>query len=200
MRQRGVSQDNVQISQYISSAIREGMASSSPRNGFGYSDENFGNADNEDNNPEPDEQRYKPIKPYRRHAPFNKSFGSSEFDHRDEYTTRNLDDDVFRYDADDISDRDVPVDRRFYPRHDNGHSLFYDNEFLDDIEPPNVRAARDDPSFLEYESDPENVPFDHKATPVAPKRRRKGRGLPKQDSFDNKENDIENEVSADCFF
>lgn len=203
LRQRGVSQDNMQISQYISSAIREGLAASSPRNGFGYSDENFRNDDDDNNNNNhhrghddddgEDDRRYidKPIKPYRRHAPFNKSF-ESEFDNRDDYRRRHFDDDVFRYDADDVSDRDAPADRRFYPHSDN--ALFYENEFLDDIEPSHLRAAHDDPSYLEYESDPENVPFDHKATPVAPKRRRKGRGPPKQDSFDDKENDVENEV------
>lgn len=197
LRQRGVSQDNVQISQYISSAIREGLASSSPRNGFGYSDERFGNEDDNVNN---NERRYidKPIKPYRRLDSFNKSFESSEYDHRNDYARRNFDDDdLFRYDADDVSDadRDVPVSRQYYPRNDNENILFYDNEFMDGVEPPNDRRAHDDPSYFGYESDPENLPFDHKATPVVPKRRRKGCGPPKKDSFD-KENDFENEVST----
>lgn len=191
LRQRGVSQDNVQISQYISSAIREGLASSSPRNGFGYSDEHFGH-DN-DNNAH-DERRYidKPIKPYRRLDAFNKSFESSEYDHRDDYARRNFDDDVFHYDADDISERDAPVARQYYSQNDNENILFYDNEFM---EPPNRRGPHDDSSYLGYESDPENLPFDHKATPVVPKRRRKARGPVKKDSFDDDENDNGNEVS-----
>lgn len=192
LRQRGVSQDNVQISQYISSAIREGLVSSSPRNGFGYSDKHFEH-DN-DNNTANDERRYidKPIKPYRRLDAFNKSFESSEYDHRDDYARRNFDDDVFHYDADDISERDAPVARQYYSQNDNENILFYDNEFM---EPPNRRAAHDDSSYFDYDTDPENVPFDHKATPVVPKRRRKGRGPAKKDSFDDDENVIENEVS-----
>lgn len=184
LRQRGVSQDNVQISQYISSAIREGLASSSPRNGFGYSDDHFGQDSANDID--------KPIKPYRRLDAFNKSFESSEYDHRDDYARRNFDDDVFHYDADDISERDAPIARQYYSQNDNENILFYDNEFM---EPPNRRSAHDDSPYFGYESDPDNLPFDHKATPVVPKRRRKGRGPAKKDSFDDDENDIGNDVS-----
>lgn len=182
LRQRGISQDNEQISEYISSAIRGGMATSSGHNEFGYSDENFGDDANNDET----RYRHRPIKPFRRLNRFNKSFESSEFDHGDDYARRNYDDDVFRYDADeDVPDRGTG--RQYFSRNDNENILFHDSEF------------NDDRSHFDYESDPENLPFDHKATPVVPKRRRKGRAsVDRKDSFDNKENDLENEVSALC--
>lgn len=192
LRQRGVSQDNVQISQYISSAIREGLAA--PRNGLAdlsYSDENF----NDNNEHERYQYEDKPRKPFRKTDSFNKSFESSEDYNRDrdrdDFTGQSFEDFKFAsylarnkeiHDDDDVFDRDVPVASQYYPRNDDENILFYENEVMEGIEQPDIMITHP-----EYESDPENLPFEHRATPPEiPKRRRKGHSPAKKDSFNTK--------------
>lgn len=166
LRQRGVSQDNVQISQYISSAIREDLASTQ-RNKFAYSADSFNKSfDSEyDNN--------------------NEHFNEFKYD---DYLTRNK----HIHDADDSYDRDVPVSSRFYPRHEDDNILFYQNEYMDGIEQPDIHITNefDDDAVFGQSS------FGHRKTPPeVPKRKRKGNKRGGKDKKSN-END-RNIVSLD---
>lgn len=154
LRQRGVSQDNAEISKYISSAIREGHAS------FSY-----------DNNADDFTDEYhhfteQPRKPLRRRHGYNRSFESYD-----------------DYRHDNISDHEIPVATQFYPRHDDENLSFYDNEFVDDLDHANILSRE------RFDSDMDNDegfrPID--AKPQIPKRRRKGRIPPKQDSIEANE-------------
>lgn len=154
LRQRGVSQDNAEISQYISSAIREGHAS--------YSYDN--NDELQDDYRHFDERPRKPLR--RRTDGYNRSFESYD-DYRHER----------------LSDNEVPVATQYFPRHEDENVSFYDNDFPDDIDTTNILAPDE-----QYESDIENEEYhgtDMK--PEVPKRKRKARIPPKQDSIETNE-------------
>ncbi|XP_055321149.1 uncharacterized protein LOC129577686 isoform X3 [Sitodiplosis mosellana] len=153
LRQRGVSQDNAEISKYISSAIREGHAS------YPY-DEN--NADFPDEEYQDFTER--PRKPLRRRAGgFNRSYESYDDYH------------------DNVSDHEIPVATQYFPRHDDENILFYDNDFVDDMDHPNILSREE-----HFDSDIDNE--EHPAVkPKVPKRRHKGRAPTKQDSIEANE-------------
>ncbi|XP_031640008.1 uncharacterized protein LOC116351986 isoform X3 [Contarinia nasturtii] len=156
LRQRGVSQDNAEISKYISSAIREGHAS--------YSYDN--NADDfTDEYHHFTEQPSKPLR--RRHDGYNRNFESYD-----------------DYRHDNLSDHEIPVATQYFPRHDDENLSFYDNEFVDDLDHPNI-LSRDEHFDSDIDNDREFRPSD--AKPQVPKRRRKGRIPPKQDSIETNE-------------
>lgn len=162
LRQRGVSQDNVQISQFLSSAIREDLASS-PRNTLAYSDENFNH----------DVDRYSDRGRNFDLETFSKSF-ESEYDNNndhiddfkyDDYLTRNR----HIHGADDISDRDVPVSSRYFPRDDDDNILFYQNEYMEGIEQPTIHVSNE----FYGDSISANSATDYKSTPPAVPKRKK---------------------------
>lgn len=161
LRQRGVSQDNAEISKYISSAIRDGINDDNPPYA-GYSDESFIH----NNIDYTDEYRYdeRPRKPLRRRTDgFNRSFESY-----DAYSNRQA------------SDNEIPVATQYFPRQDDDENMsYYDNEFIDDIDNVNI-LSRDHP----YDSDIENDEFQRNDTkPKVPKRQRKG-PIEQQDSLE----------------
>lgn len=166
LRQRGVSQDNAEISQYISSAIREGM--NDPAGGRQFSSYSYN--DNEvfaDDYPHFDEPP--PRKPMRhRRQEFTRSFQSSY----DDYTHQHDDD-----------DHELPVDTQYYPRHDDENISFYDNDFTDDIDQTNILSR--EPQFVDSDVDNEVI-HAADAKPEAPKRRTK-RATPKEDSIEANE-------------
>lgn len=116
LRQRGVSQDNAEISKYISSAIREGLNDPS----YPY----------ETNADFPDEYQFdeRPRKPLRRrHDGFNRSFESYD-DYRHEH----------------LSDHEIPVATQYFPRHDDENISFYDNEYTDDLDHVNILSRENE--------------------------------------------------------
>lgn len=162
MRQRGVSQDNAEISEYISSAIREGMNDAVGGRQFSsYSYDN--NEVFADDYPNFDEQPRKPMR-HRRHDDFVRSYASSYDEYQHQHT-----------------DHELPVAAQYFPRHDDENISFYDNDFADDIDHTNILSR--EPQF---DSDVDNEgfhPIDVK--PKVPKRRRKV--LPKDDSIETNE-------------
>lgn len=162
LRQRGVSQDNAEISQYISSAIREGMNDAAGGRQFSsYSYDN--NEVFADDYPHFDEPPRKPMR-HRRHE-FTRSFQSSY----DDYPHQHDD------------DHELPVDTQYFPQHDDENISFYDNDFTDDIDQTNILSR--EPQF---DSDVDNeVIHAIDAKPEAPKRRHKV--PPKQESIEANE-------------
>lgn len=159
LRQRGVSQDNAEISQYISSAIREGMNDAAGGRQFSsYSyDNNEVFADDYPHFEEPPPR--KPTR-HRRHD-YTRSFQSSYDDYPHQH--------------------ELPVDTQYYPRHDDENISFYDNDFTDDIDQTNILSR--EPQF---DSDVDNeVVHATDAKPEAPKRRQKA--PPKEDSIEANE-------------
>lgn len=164
LRQRGVSQDNAEISKYISSAIRDGLnddLTDRPYRGYSY-----------DNNEEDfaDEYRHfdeRPRKPLRRRTGgFNRSFESYD-----------------DYRHDNLSDNEIPVATQYFPHHDDENMSFYDNDFNDDMDHPNILSREE-----HFDSDVDNEGFQAAVIkPEVPKRRRKGHTLPKQDSIETNE-------------
>lgn len=167
LRQRGVSEDNAEISKYISSAIREGHAS------FSYDDNNVPDEEYQDFT----EQPRKPLR--RRTGGFNRSYGSY-----DDYHHEN------------ISDSEIPVATQYFPRHD-GHDdeniSFYDNEFVDDLDHPNILSREE-----HFDSDIDNEEF-RPVKPEVPKRRRKPE-VPKRRSAHKQESIEANEEVGQTFF
>lgn len=168
LRQRGVSQDNAEISQYISSAIRKDFNEKSNRQYPGYTYDGYDN----NNTEHTDEYRFdeRPRKPLRHHGDgFNRSFESY-----DDYHNRH-----------EVSDNELPVATQYFPRHDDENLSFYDNEYVDDMDQPNI-MSRDH----RYDSDIDNEAFQHRSNikPEVPKRRRKGSRTPaQQDSIETNE-------------
>lgn len=169
LRQRGVSQDNAEISQYISSAIRKDFNEKSNRQYPGYSYDGYDNNNTETT----DEYRFdeRPQKPLRHHGDgFNRSFESY-----DDYHNRH-----------EMSDNELPVATQYFPRHDDENLSFYDNEYADDMDDqPNIMSHDH-----RYDSDIDNETFHHRAhiKPEVPKRRRKGTRTPaQQDSIETNE-------------
>lgn len=165
LRQRGVSQDDVQISQYISSAIRQDL-SSSPRNTLAYSDENFNH----------DIDRYSGRgRKFVDMETFSKSF-ESEYDNNndniddfkyDDYLSRNR----HIHDVDNISDRDVPVSSRYFPRDEDDNILFYQNEYMEGIEQPCIQVTNE---YYDDSFSTQSVTDCNKTPPSVPKRKKKG--------------------------
>lgn len=159
LRQRGVSQDNAEISEYISSAIREGLTDNDPHRQFAsYSYDN--NADFADESESYSNFGERPRKPMRRRAGgFNRSFESYDDYHHDQFTD------------------EIPVATQYFPRHDDENLSFYDNEFNDDLEHANILSREE-----HFDSDIDNEEFHTGAAkPIVPKRR-KGRAPPKPSS------------------
>lgn len=158
LRQRGVSQDNAEISQYISSAIREGHTS-------------YPFDDNVADFPDEEYQDFteRPRKPLRRrNQHYNRSFGSY-----DDYPHDNI-------------DHEIPVATQYFPRHDDENISYYDNDFVDDLDHPNILSREE-----HFDSDIDNEEF-QPIKPEAPKRRRKPevpkrRHAPKQESIEANE-------------
>lgn len=156
LRQRGVSQDNAEISQYISSAIREGHAS------YPY----------DDNNADFPDQDYpdfteRPRKPQRRRAGgFNRNYDYDEY-------------------HDNISDHEIPVATQYFPRHDDENISFYDNDFVDDLDHPNI-LSREEHFDSDIDNEEPEVPK-RRHKPVVPKRRHKEHAATKQDSIEANE-------------
>lgn len=178
LRQRGVSQDNAEISEYISSAIREGMNDAVGGRQFSsYSYDN--NEVFADDYPNFDEQPRKPLRHRHRHDDFVRSFESSY----DEYQNQHQHAD------------ELPVATQYFPRHDDENISFYDNDFNidnDDIDHTNILSR--EPQF---DSDVDNEgfhPIDVK--PEAPKRRHKV--PPKQDSIERNEEVIISSIFTLC--
>lgn len=169
LRQRGVSQDNAEISQYISSAIREGM--NDPAGGRQFSSYSYDH--NEvfaDDYPHFDEPPRKPMR-HRRHN-FDTSYDDYPHQH---------------------DDHEPPVDTQYYPRHDDENISFYDNDFTDDIDQTNILSR--DPQF---DSDVDNeVIHAVDAKPEAPKRRQKVPA--KQDSVEANEEVIQHTTFISIF-
>lgn len=163
LRQRGVSQDNEQISQYIRSAIREGMSDgASGRQFSSYSYDT--NEDFPDDYPHFDEPPRKPMR--RRHDGFERSFVPY-----DEYQQQQQ-----------LSDHEPPVATQYFPRHDDENLSIYDNDFNDDIEHTNILSR--EPQF-DSDADNEGFHTTQSVKPKIPKRRRKV--PPKQDSIETNE-------------
>lgn len=168
LRQRGVSQDNAEISQYISSAIRKDFNEKSNRQDPGYSYDGYDN----NNTQHTDEYRFdeRPRKPLRQHGDgFSRSFESY-----DDYHNHH-----------EMSDNELPVATQYFPRHDDENLSFYDNEYADDMDQPNI-MSRDH----RYDSDIDNEDSQHRSNikPDIPKRRRKGTRTPaQQDSIETNE-------------
>lgn len=167
LRQRGVSQDNAEISKYISSAIREGMndddITNRPYRGYSY-----------DNNEEDFVDEYhhfdeRPRKPLRRRTDgFNRSFESY---------------DDYHIQHDNLSDNEIPVATQYFPRHDDENISLYDNDFHDEMDHSNILSREE-----HFDSDIDNEGFHATdVKPEVPKRRRKGHVLPKQDSIETNE-------------
>lgn len=163
LRQRGVSQDNAEISKYISSAIREGLNDTAAgRQYASYSYDN--NADFVDEY-QFEERPRKPLR--RRHDGFNRSFESYDDYHHEH-----------------LSEHEIPVATQYFPRHDDENLSFYDNEYNDDLDHVNI-LSRDEEH---YDSDIDNEELNAAdVKPEVPKRRRKGREPPKQDSIETNE-------------
>lgn len=194
LRQRGVSQDNAEISQYISTAIREGLSQSTAHgNGnLHYSDESFNRSAEY-----PEDYRYheKPKKPLRRRPDgFNQSFESSE-----DSRARQFDDFTFETyhrrnqlvhgprDGEEMSDNELPVATQYFPQQDDENISFYDNEFIDDLDHTNIIMNRDELHNVAYDSDIENEERHRSAAkPKVPKRRKKAPPKP-QDSIETNE-------------
>lgn len=209
LRQRGVSQDNAEISQYISSAIREGLSETGAhRNGLvdsRYSDDSY----NRNNAEYLEEYRFeeKPKKPFRRfrNDGFNRSYESSDdFNSREERARQNIDDFTFenyhrrdqmlhaRQEGEDVSDNELPVATQYFPNPDDDENIsFYDNEFADEVDRANILTDRDVHGNVPFDSDIENEERRRgEAKPKVPKRRRKG--PVKQDSLETNE-EVEND-------
>lgn len=204
LRRKGISQDNIRIGEYISSAIRDGL-DETPANALEqidgydrYYDENF-NISNEQVNYGYD---VPPRKPKRFTKNFDKSLESEEFN-QDVDSRQSFDDgnDFYqpdrptrkerkRYDSD--VDGEVPVAAEYYPRYDDEGGSFYENEYMEGIEQPNILVTNIDPDESECESHLNDVPLARQATPPtppkAPKRRRKLRDSAGRDSSDHLKN------------
>lgn len=182
---RKVSQDNVQISEYISSAIRDGLEDrpSNALDGYDrYYDENF----NISNDPENFGYDEPPRKPKRFTKQFNKSLESEEFN-QDVDSRQSFDDgDSYRerpprrpkrFGSE--GDGEVPVATEFYPRYDDEDDSYYENEQMEGIEQPDILVTNLDHDDADFESHFNDIPLARQATPPtppkAPKRRKKTR-------------------------
>lgn len=182
LRRRGISQDNIEIGQFISSAIRQGLENP-PANALGeidnyqrYFDENY-NINNDQDDYGYDEP---PTKPKRFNKHFNKSLESEEFnqeqsfDDGNEYYRDRPPRQPKRFDS--IEDGEVPVATEYY---DDEHGSFYENENMEGIEQPEILVTNLDQDDAEFESRFIDLPLARQATPPtppkAPKRRKKGR-------------------------
>lgn len=202
LRRKGLSQDNIEIGQYISSAIRDGHNDSSTNalaelGGYDrYYDENFNISRDRD------DYGYDvppPRKPKRFTKSFNKSLESEEFNQDVDSRAQSFDDgnEYFRSDPDrpprrgrrldSEMDSEVPVATEYYPRYDDedDDGSFYENERMQGIEQPNILVTnidKDDDDFDSHFA----VSLARQATPPtppkAPKRRRKGRDSIGRDS------------------
>lgn len=173
MRQRGVSQDNAEISQYISSAIREGM--NDGPGGRQFSSYSYDNNEVFDADDYPRFDEPPPRKPLRnrRHEFAQRSCEPSY----DEYHLQHLN-----------YDHEIPVAAQYFPRHDDENISFYDNDFTDEINRhtghTNILSRETDIAQFDSDVDNEDIhTIDVK--PEAPKRRQKA--APKQDSIEANE-------------
>lgn len=201
LRRKGLSQDNIEIGQYISSAIRDRQDDDSSPNalaqlgGFDrYYDENF-NISN-------DRVDYgydvpPPRKPKRFTKNFNKSLESEEFNQDVDSRAQSFDEghEYFSSDPnrpprrgkhlDSEVDSEVPVSTEYYPRYDDDDGSFYENEQMEGIEQPNILVTNIDKDDEEFDSH-FAISLARQATPPtppkAPKRRRKGRDSIGRDS------------------
>lgn len=184
LRRKGISQDNIQIGEYISSAIREGLEDPPP-NALDYDryyDENF----NISNDPENFGYDVPPRKPKRFTKQFNKSLESEEFNqdvdsfddgsdyyHRERPPRRG----PKRFDAE--GDGEVPVATEYYPHYDDDDGSYYENEQMEGIEQPDILVTNLDHEDDDFESHFNEIPLARQATPPtppkAPKRRKKTR-------------------------
>lgn len=182
LRQRGISQDNIQFGQYISSAIREGLESP-PSNALAdlgrydrYSDENF-DISNERVNYGYD---IPPRKPKRSAKIINKSYSEDYPDSRQ----RSFDGD-FKYTNE--LDREVPVATEYFSRYDDdddNNGSFYENEHMEGIEQPDIMVTSIDNDELEFQSRMDKYLKQSQETPPKPpKRKRKGRDSEGRDSI-----------------
>lgn len=120
LRQRGVSQDNADISEYISSAIRDGHN----RPYSGYSDEYFGKSNEDFNHGYHYERAAAPAKAYRgRSNGFNRSYEYEPHHHRHE------------------SDDELPVATQYFQ--DNENTSYYYNGYYYNAN-DELRYASDD--------------------------------------------------------
>lgn len=188
LRQRGISQDNIQIGQYISSAIREGLGTPPPNaladldHYRSYSDENF-DASNERVNYSYD---IPPRKPKRLAKILNKSYGSTE-EYQPDSAQRSFDEE-FKYTNE--LDNEVPVATEYFSRYDDdddddNNRSFYENEHMEGIEQPDIMITNIDKDDLDFEChlDDGDLIRNQRLPPKPPQRKRKLRDSVGRDSI-----------------
>lgn len=158
LRKKGISQDDIQIGRYISSAIREGL--DTPRNALadlGRYDSYY-EEDYDMTNERPDFGYDVPPRKPRRVKEFNKSLESEEFNQDDDLSLRYDDNDLsgnedyfktfppkrptrrtrkeYSEDSFDHDTMELPVATEYYPRHDDDDERSYlENERNESLEP-----------------------------------------------------------------
>lgn len=212
LRRRGISQDNVQHGEYISSAIRGGLESP-PSNALKrtdsydrYYDENFNISSDRSAEFGYDMPPRKP-KRFTKNS-LNKSLESENFMHGlDSQQSSEDPNDYYRLDPNkstphemkqqfkqfgsELSD-EVPVATEYYPRFDDDDGSFYENEHMEGIEQPDILVTNVQRDDLDYDAnfDDGMLPVARQAPPPtppkAPKRRKKGRSSVGKDSIEGR--------------
>lgn len=211
LRSKGISEDDIQMGEYISSVIRDGLQDPSPnaleRMGSydRYYDDNFNISSSSNRRNEELGYDVPPSKPKRfTKNSFNKSLESDDFSQGLD-SRQSLDDppEYYRSDPDrpprrtvkryesDMSD-ELPVSVEYYPRYDDDAGSYYENEQMDGIEQPDIRVTNVEKDNLYYD---ENLNDDdallaRQATPPtppkAPKRKKKSRSSVGRESMEGR--------------